>query len=301
MKNPDPICLKLASVTVFLLLFVFTNIPPVFALEEAETFRECIFGIDQEDAKLTFSPKFIKVIRGDEIKVYTTSSSTPMDALEENGYIISYDSRIFTYSEDFLSNYSIIQIIKLKTKTETREVDIDYSTSMYDSWQYEVGEEVVEQKGVLGVLEQQVQSYYEDGLLIKEIILSETIVAEPIGEIIAIGSATYTLEGITQRGYDCKYWYTVVDKGNYSAEEKQWLKFMMYCESGCNAESNKSFYKGLFQWNPTLWKKLYTENIFDGGAQIKHTIEKIRAGANPDQMWPACSRKYEEKYGEFND
>ena len=279
---------------VLLSSFVFINNSPIFASESSDSFREYIFGIDQEEAKVTFSPKFIKVIRGDEIRIYVTNSSTPINALEENGYSISYDSKIYTYDEDVLSDHAVIQIIKLRTETETRFVDIPFSTRVFDSWQYELGEEVVEQKGVMGIKEQQVQSFYEDGVLVMEEILSEEVISECKEEVIAVGSSTYTFSGITQRGYNCDYWYSVVDNGNYSAKEKQWLKFVMYCESGCNAESNKSFYKGLFQWSPTLWKKLYSENIYDGHAQIRHTIEKLRAGADPLRMWPGCTRKYED-------
>jgi len=297
-KNSSP-CLKYTFIIAFLFLISWRNISTSFAFEKEYSFREHIFGVDQKEAMITFAPKFIKVLRGDEIKIYATNSSTPMNALEENGYSVSYDSKIFTYDEYILPNYSVIQIIKLKTKIETRDVDIPFSTRVFDSWQYPLGERIVEQKGVLGIKEQEVQSFYEDGLFIKEEILSEKVIRKPEEEVIALGSSTYTLEGITLRGYNCGYWYSVVDNGNYSAKEKQWLKSVMYCESGCNAESNKSFYKGLFQWSPTLWKKLYSENIFDGHAQIKHTVEKLRAGANPLIMWPACTKKYEAKYGLF--
>ena len=281
--------------------FLFCNYSRINAAEridEVDSFRELVFGIDQEKAKLTFAPKFIKVIRGDTVFVYATNASTAEDALQENGYILSADSKIETFSEEALSDFSVIKIIKLKTESETREVEIPYSTRMYESWKYSIGEEVVEQNGVPGIKEQYIQSYYEDGVLIKEDIISESVVSEPVEEIIAIGSATYTLDGITLRGYDCSYWYSVVESGYYSSQEKQWLKFLMYCESGCNAESNKSFYKGLFQWSPTLWKELYSENIFDGDAQIKHTVEKLRAGADLNRMWPACYKKYVAKYGE---
>ncbi len=299
MKKFRPIYLKFAFITLFLLLIFLGNISPSFAFEGEYSFREYIFGINQEEAMVTFAPKFIKVLRGDEIKIYTTNSSTPMNALEENGYSISYDSKIYTYYEDLLPNYSAIQIIKLRTETEIRNVEILFSTRVFDSWQYSLGEKVVEQKGVLGMKEQEIQSFYEDGVLVGEEILSEQIIRSTVEEVIALGSSTYTLTGITQRGYDCEYWKGEVDRGNYSAKEKQWLKFVMYCESGCNAESNKSFYKGLFQWSPTLWKKLYPENIYDGHAQIKHTVEKLRAGANPLRMWPACTKKYESRYGSF--
>jgi len=286
-------CLKYALIAIFLLLISWRNISTSFAFEEEDSFREYIFGVNQEEAILTFAPKFIKVLRGDEIKIYTTNSSTPMNALEENGYSISYDSKIFTYDEDILPNYSVIQIIKLRAETESRNVDLPFSTRVFDSWQYALGENIVEQKGVLGVKKQEIRSFYEDGVLVKEEVLSEKIIKAPVEEVIALGSSTYTLVGITQRGYDCDYWYSVVDNGNYSPKEKEWLKFVMYCESGCNAESSKNFYKGLFQWSPTLWKKLYSENIFDGHAQIKHTVEKLRSGADPLRMWPACTKRYE--------
>ena len=299
MDKIRPTCLKFAFITLSLSLILLGNISHSFAFKEAYSFREYIFGINQEEAMITFAPKFIKVLRGDEIKIYATNSSTPIDALEENGYSISYDSKIFTYYEDILPNYSVIQIIKLRTETESRNVDLPFSTRVFDSWQYALGEKIVEQKGVLGIKEQEIQFFYEDGLLVKEEVLSEEVLKSPVEEVIALGSSTYTLTGITQRGYDCGYWYSVVDSGNYSAKEKQWLKFVMYCESGCNAESNKSFYKGILQWSPTLWKKLYSENIFDGHAQIRHTVEKLRAGADPLRMWPACTKKYQAKYGPF--
>jgi len=276
-----------------------SNNSGVFAEEDIDSFREYIFGIDQEDAKITFSPKFIKVIRGDDVKIYTTTSSDATSALEENGYSFSHDSKIFSYSNGSLANFSVIQIIKLKTEIETRYIDIPYSKRVFDSWQYPLGQEIIEQKGVLGVKEQKIQSFFEDGILVKEVLISEDLIRKPVEEIVALGSSSYTLDGITQRGYNCDYWYSVVDSGNYSSKERQWMKFVMYCESGCNAESNKGFYKGLFQWSPTLWKRLYPENIFDGHAQIKHTVEKLRAGADPLKMWPACTKKYQDKYGPY--
>lgn len=299
MRNPRKFCPEKFFVFIFLTLFFLLSNSSCQAEEDSHSLREYLFGIDQEEAKLTFSPKFVKVIRGDETKIYVTGSSDPFSALRENGYLFSNDSKILSYDENHLSNFATIQIIKLQTKIEARTVELPFATKVFDSWQYPLGQEVTEQKGVLGIMVQEVKYYYEDGILIREEILSEEIEQNPVEEIVAIGSSTYTFEGITQRGYDCEYWYSVVDSGNYSPKEKQWLKFVMYCESGCNAESSKSFYKGLFQWSPTLWKKLYTENIFDGEAQIRHTAEKLRSGADPSKMWPACTRKYEAQYGEF--
>ena len=72
-------------------------------------------------------------------------------------------------------------------------------------------------------------------------------------------------------------------------------------ESGCNAEHNRGTYKGLFQWEPCLWYRLYpTDNIFCGETQIKNTLAKVRAGANPKYMWPAVYKLYVAQYGELS-
>jgi hypothetical protein len=112
----------------------------------------------------------------------------------------------------------------------------------------------------------------------------------------------YSPEDLDVRyGYNCAHWYSVVDQGDYTEQEKQWLKFVMECESGCNAENNRnSTYKGLFQWNPRYWDIFFPdENIFDGYAQIKNTMWKVRDGAKLNVYWPNCHRKYVAKYGEF--
>ena len=145
----------------------------------------------------------------------------------------------------------------------------------------------------MGVKKEVYQNTYEDGVLVKSILVDEIVLKHPQNEIVEIGTSWYTLKGIEIRGYNCNYWYSVVDSGPYSPEEKEWLKFIMYCESGCNAESNKSSYKGLFQWSPYWWSRQFSENIYDGHAQIKHTIEKYRAGESTRaSQWPACNAKY---------
>ena len=76
----------------------------------------------------------------------------------------------------------------------------------------------------------------------------------------------------------------------------------MRWEYGCNAESDKDdFYKGLFQWSPCQWYSQFpTDNIFDGKAQIRRTLQKLRAGADPEYMWPAVYKRYVATYGELS-
>ena len=124
---------------------------------------------------------------------------------------------------------------------------------------------------------------YEDGKLVSQTILSDDVTREPVKEIIQVGVLSLGLEDLEQTyGYNCDHWYSVVDEGNYTDQEKQWLKFVMECESGCNAENDKNkTYKGLFQWNPYYWNKLYgNDNIYDGYDQIKNTVIRLEKVLN---------------------
>ena len=171
--------------------------------------------------------------------------------------------------------------------------EIPFEKEIIENPQLLKGEEKVIQEGKNGIKKLVYFNTYEDNALVKSELIDEIIIKKPIKEIKEIGTSMYSLNNIEKKGYNCPFWYSVVDSGPYTQEEKDWLKFMMYCESGCNAESNKSNYKGLFQWSPYWWNKQFDENIFDGYAQIKHTVEKYRAGeATRSSQWPRCNAKY---------
>jgi hypothetical protein len=146
---------------------------------------------------------------------------------------------------------------------------------------------------------QRIKKIYEGRDLLTQEVIDQNIVKAPRAEIIVIKGPNDSPSSVPQRGYDCVYWHSYVDNLNASQEEKQWLKFAMKLESGCNAESNSNqYYKGLLQWDPCLWYKQFpNENIFDGEAQIKRSLQKLRNGADPSRMWPNVYSRYVEKYG----
>lgn len=238
-----------------------------------------------------FEPKLITVKKGGNIyKVFSVKTDI-REILSDNMIPVEKGERV-SMSTPYVVDGTIVRIIRTEVITEINKYDIPFSTEVVKSSELFLGERRVVQKGVLGVKAQNVIKYFEDGELVKSTLIEEKIILDPVKEIIEEGTATYSLDGIEKRGYNCPYWSSVIDSGPYSDEEKSWLKFIMYCESGCNAESNKNAtYKGLFQWSFYWWKKQYKDNIFDGNAQILHTIEKYRAGAAT--MWPACNAKYE--------
>lgn len=242
--------------------------------------------------RISYGPKLISIKRGDEVVKVLTTLTKVEDILKENGFILEKNDRVYLNTQ-YVIDGSIIKIVRTSDVIFERLDEIPYLSETRENSNLLKGEKNIIQDGVMGIKKEVYQNTYEDGVLVKSVLTDEIVLKHPQKEIIEIGTSLYTLDGIEPHGYNCPYWYSVVDSTPYSQEEKDWLKFVMYCESVCNAESNKSGYKGLFQWSPYWWDKQFSENIFDGHAQIKHTIEKYRAGESTRaNQWPGCNAKY---------
>ena len=254
--------------------------------------REALFLPDPLQEKASYGPKLITIQRGDTAFNTLTTLSNVYDILRENS--IKLDKNDYVYlNTEYVINGSVIKIVRTTNTIFEMLEEIPFEKEVIENPQLLKGEEKVIQEGKSGIKKQVYFNTYEDNVLAKSELIDEIIMKKPIKEIKEIGTSMYSLNNIEKKGYNCPFWYSVVDSGPYTQEEKDWLKFMMYCESGCNAESNKSNYKGLFQWSPYWWNKQFDENIFDGYAQIKHTVEKYRAGeATRSSQWPRCNAKY---------
>lgn len=257
--------------------------------------REITYDIDTAREKGRLSYKLVQVDMDEEIQTHLVFSHTPLDALLDLGYEISNMQRVISTSP--ISSLYDFTYIKVRTFSSTLEdliTDIEYATIIRGNTLCEsLSSRAVEQEGVLGIMTTTIKKSYEGRNLIAEEVLGEEVNQEPRPEIIII-QGPFDSPNVTNQPntYDCNFWEVYINTSVHAtAQEKAWLKFIMYCESGCNAASNKGFYKGMFQWDPCFWYKQFpNDNIFDGKAQIQHTLEKYRAGAAT--MWPACNRSY---------
>ena len=257
-----------------------------------EKIREVLFLPDPLQEKASYGPKLITIQRGDTVFNTLTTLSNVYDILRENNIELNKNDYVYLNTE-YVINGSVIKIVRTSNTIFEMLEEIPFEKEVVENSQLLKGEEKVIQEGKNGIKKQVYFNTYEDNVLVKSELIDEIIIKKPIKEIKEVGTSMYSLNNIEKKGYNCPFWYSVVDSGPYTQEEKDWLKFMMYCESGCNAESNKSNYKGLFQWSPYWWNKQFDENIFDGYAQIKHTVEKYRAGeATRSSQWPRCNAKY---------
>jgi hypothetical protein len=254
-----------------------------------------IYRVDPVEARHGSHIKLITVNYDGTITKHLCRSYSPVTALIELGYHISNMNKITATSPiSQLYTNSFILVETYRTTIDEVLLEIPFQTVMKGNVLCKsLSQEVKEQEGVLGLMTQKVKRIYRGNTLIAEEIIEEHMEREARPEIIIIRGPEDLPTSVPQRGYNCAYWSAYIDGIDATIQEKEWLKFVMRWESGCNAESNKSFHKGLYQWDPCLWYKQYpNENIFDGEAQIRRTLEKLRNGANPSRMWPAVHKKY---------
>jgi len=271
------------------------------------SWAKLVFEVDAQEAQSELQTKFITVNNDGDIQHFLTTATTPIDALIENGYTVSNMNKIITTSPiDLLSDHAYITLQTYRVITENIILSIPYERLVEgETLCQTISRKVIQQKGVLGVMTQTIKKTYSGGDLVATEIADQTILKSPINEIIILEGPNDTPDMIPDVNvkYPCEdYWYKYIDN-NVSAtdEEKQWLKFTMKWESGCNAGSNKDYYKGLFQWDPCIWYEQYpNDNIFDGVAQIRNTLDKLHKGGRPQYMWPAVYKKYVAIYGELS-
>lgn len=296
--------LLVLTIFIFTLFGLYNLHPESYAYVELPETVYKVYGVSSEEALGDSSIKFVTVNYDGEVKKFFSRSQSPVTALIDSGYSVSNRNRIVSTSPiSHLYDGTYIQVYTYKTTIDEVLLEIPYETILSGEVLCKsLAQEITEQEGVLGVMSQKIKRTYKGDILVAEEIVDETIEREPRPQIIVIRGPQDLPDSVPQRGYDCNYWESYIDSNvNATTEEKTWLEFIMYCESGCNAESNKSFYKGLFQWNPCLWYKQYpNDNIFDGEAQIKRTLQKLREGTNPNQMWPTCHMRYKNAYGELS-
>ena len=267
-------------------------------------FPKIVFGVDSHKLQDNLNTKIITVYNDGDLKHFLTNASTPLDALIENGYTISTMNKIITTSPmDSLTNHAIIVIKTYRVVSEDVTVYIPYEKLVQGNTLCQaLSKEVIQQQGVRGVMTQTLRKTYEGGDLVATDVTKQEVVKTPINEITILEGPDDSPDQVPQIGYNCDYWNNYIDNNvSASAEEKQWLKFTMKWESGCNGESNKNYYKGLFQWDPCIWYEQFpNDNIFDGRVQVTNTLWKIRMGGNPKYMWPAVYKKYVATFGELS-
>jgi len=118
----------------------------------------------------------------------TTYGETVASILSRAGIIVTEDDAISASPSAMTYDGMNITISRTQLVVETYEVEVPYETTYCYAPNLPTGQQVVLTKGVNGVAERTANVLYIDGMEISRTPLSDTVVQEPVKEVIAIGS-----------------------------------------------------------------------------------------------------------------
>lgn len=122
-----------------------------------------------------------------ETKTLYTTGRTVASALEDLNIHVGEDDRVVPAIEDPIVSDASIQVIRVTKQIEEQTVPLAFETITQDDHNLLKGKEQVVQEGKEGSKLVQTEKVYEDGQLIAESIVGETIVEESVNKVIAVG------------------------------------------------------------------------------------------------------------------
>ncbi|WP_035812104.1 resuscitation-promoting factor [Jiangella gansuensis] len=234
------------------------------------------------------TPKEITVVADGASNPVTTTALTVREALTEAGITLGDRDLVEPTLESVVADAATVTVQRVTVETETVTAAVPFETTEQEDDSLEVGKESVATEGQNGSVERVVQKTYVDGTLHNEKVLSETVVAAPVDEVVLIG----TKEPPPPPAEDDS------DSGGGGGSDDNvdggvWDR-LAQCESGGNWSINtgNGYYGGL-QFSLGTWRAF-------GGSGYPHEnskaeqiriAEKVRDNRGGYGDWPACARK----------
>ncbi|MCM3635899.1 MULTISPECIES: ubiquitin-like domain-containing protein [Paenibacillus] len=125
---------------------------------------------------------------GKSSKVYTTEK-TVQAAIENLNISIRSQDKIDPPLTAELEANDTIKIVRVETKVTSQEKTVPFSIVKKEDKALDKGTEKVVQPGQVGVVVEQVEQRYEDGVLVSKEVVQETVKTEAIDQIVALGTA----------------------------------------------------------------------------------------------------------------
>jgi uncharacterized protein YabE (DUF348 family) len=241
-------------------------------------------GIDFE----VRTPKEITLVADGASNPVTTTALTVREALDDAGVTLGDLDLVEPALEAALADAATVTVRRVTVETETVTAALPFEVTEQEDDSLEKGTESVETEGKEGSVERVVQNTYIDGELSSQEVLSETVVAAPVDQLVLIGTkepppppADEPSDGGGGGG-----------GGGGDVDGGVWDQ-LAECESGGNWSINtgNGYYGGL-QFSLGTWRAF-------GGSGYPHEnskseqiriAEKVRDNRGGYGDWPACAR-----------
>jgi len=255
------------------------------------------FGIQSLNDQKTFPPRVITLIQGDEENKELVYGVRTSDIVKEIGLYVDENDLVIPDDSHIISDGSIIQVIRVDIEYIVKEEKIHYTEQEIETESLNTGSVVLEQEGEDGTREKTIKVMYHNGKAVGSEVVKSIVTKQPVSRIVLIGTKPVTIAS-------CGYWGLYIDKITNDKRERDWMKKVMFWESGCDSGriSKSGSYKGLFQFSPRTFASKRGENIFDGAEQIR-IVHQMYTGASDaylTQQWKDSNNTYIELYGGKN-
>jgi uncharacterized protein YabE (DUF348 family) len=245
------------------------------------------------------TPKDITLIADGDEDEQTITALTVREALAAFDVELGELDIVEPSLETKLADESEVIVKRVTVERETVEVDIDFDSTEKEDDSLEVGKTSVATEGKKGLMEREVEKTYIDGELEEKETLSETVVAEPVTEVVLVGTKQPAPPPVVEEEDDSDDSNGGGDNGggdnggDNNVDGGVWDR-LAQCESGGNWSINtgNGYYGGL-QFSLQTWRAY-------GGSGYPHEnskaeqiriAEKVRSARGHYGDWPACARK----------
>jgi uncharacterized protein YabE (DUF348 family)/3D (Asp-Asp-Asp) domain-containing protein len=128
------------------------------------------------------------VADGKTSKLYTTEK-TVQAAIKQLNISIRSQDKIEPSLDTELKVNDTISVVRVETKVASQEKTVPFSIVKKEDNSLTKGTEKVVQTGKVGIVVEQVEQRYEDGVLVDDAVVNETIKTKVIDQVVAIGTA----------------------------------------------------------------------------------------------------------------
>ncbi|SDU49043.1 resuscitation-promoting factor [Jiangella alkaliphila] len=235
-------------------------------------------GIDFE----VRTPKEITVTADGATNPLTTTGLTVAEALTEAGITLGELDLVEPAADTVLADALAVTVRRVTVETATVTEELPFEVTEQEDDTLEEGTESVETEGQEGSVEKVVQTTYIDGEVSEQEVLSETVLAAPVDELVLIGTMEPPAPPAEDEG----------GGGGDDVDGGVWDD-LAQCESGGNWSINtgNGYYGGL-QFSVGTWRAF-------GGSGYPHEnskaeqiriATKVRDNRGGYGDWPACAR-----------
>lgn len=119
------------------------------------------------------------------------TEGTVQTALDKSQITLGENDLINVAETEILTEYTEIVIQRVEYETYTKQTDIDYETENPELWDVSDANVFVDVEGELGILETAYEDTLIDGEVVETELLSETVVLEPVNEVLDATKTVY--------------------------------------------------------------------------------------------------------------